>query len=146
MKRAVKILTMLSVFATMIACTKVDPKESNEFTVPFEEVIPVIDNGDGTYNVSNPSFQAGFEAQDDALKYELRIIRQDGTSGDPFYRTADQLVKKDGDLYYAVLIGSITIGLGVNEAKKDEMVADFQKLLDKAKVNYKALSIKVIYE
>ncbi|MCG2590292.1 hypothetical protein [Rhodohalobacter sulfatireducens] len=113
------------------------------FEVGFEKFVPVVENADGTYNVTNGGFRAYFSPQSDASSYELTVIREDGTRGNTVVRTPDELAKEDGQLKYQVRIGSIRYYLGVNESEKNEAVDFFMNQLEESKNNYTSLEVKV---
>lgn len=118
--------------------------DENLFEVSFEMFVPVVENGDGTYNISNGGFRAYFTPQSGASNYELTVIREDGTRGNTVGRTPDQLAKEAGQLKYEVRIGSLRQYVGANESEKDEAVEFFMNQLEAAKKNYASLEVKVI--
>ncbi|MDZ7717552.1 MAG: hypothetical protein U5K72_01880 [Balneolaceae bacterium] len=116
----------------------------NLFEVGFETFVPVNENSDGTYNISNGGFRAYFNPQSGASSYELTVIRDDGSRGNTVNRTPDQLAKEDGQLKYQVVIGSPTYYISVNEARKDEAVEFFMNQLEDVRENYAKLEVKVV--
>lgn len=121
-----------------------DSMDENIFEASFETYVPVTDNGDGTYNISNGRFRSFFSPRSGASSYELTVIRQDGTRGNTVTRTPEQMTIEGGELMYQVTIGSPRIYLGVNEARKNEAVEFFLNQLAGARENYSSLEVKVI--
>lgn len=115
----------------------------NIFEVGFETFVPVVENADGTYNVTNGGFRAYFKPNSGAASYELTVIREDGTRGNTVVRTPDELASENGQLKYQVRIGSIRYYLGVNESEKNEAVDFFMNQLEESKKNYASLEVKV---
>jgi hypothetical protein len=103
------------------------------FEVGFETFVPVVENADGTYNVTNGGFRAYFNPQPDATSYELTVIREDGTSGNTVDRTPDELAREGVQLKYQVRVGSIRYYLSVNESEKNEAVDFFMNQLEEPK-------------
>jgi len=143
-----KVVSKLSLFIFLILFMYGCPSDSGSgdnklFEVGFETFVPVVENADGTYNVTNGGFRAYFNPQSDASSYELTVIREDGTRGNTVERTPDQLAKEDGQLKYQVRIGSIRYYLGVNESEKNEAIEFFMNQLEETKKNYASLEVKV---
>lgn len=128
----------------IVACTKTEVPVGENFRVPFEGNLTVTNNSDGTFHVSDPVLEAGFAERVDAVSYELRIVRQSGSVGDAFTKTAGELIRKDGNLYYVICCSKLP-QMNVTEFEKDEIVRVFQNKLDKIKVNYKELEVSVNY-
>lgn len=121
-----------------------DSIDEDIFEAGFETHVPVTDNGDGTYNISNGRFRSFFSPRSGASSYELTVIRDDGTRGNTVTRTPEQLAVDSGQLMYQLTIGSPRIYLGVNEAEKNEAVEFFLNQLEGARENYSSLEVKVI--
>jgi len=121
-----------------------DSMDEDIFESSFETFVPVIDNGDGTYNISNGNFRSFFSPRSGASSYELTVIRNDGTRGSTVTRTPEQMTFESGELMYQVTIGSPRIYLGVNEAEKNVAVEFFLNQLEDARENYGSLEVKVI--
>ena len=121
-----------------------DSMDEDIFESSFETFVPVIDNGDGTYNISNGNFRSFFSPRSGASSYELTVIRNDGTRGSTVTRTPEQMTFESGELMYQVTIGSPRIYLGVNEAEKNVAVEFFLNQLEDASENYGSLEVKVI--
>lgn len=145
MKKGLKIALSLFVLFTLYACPSDSGSEDeNLFEVGFEMFVPVVENADGTYNISNGGFRAYFSPQSGASSYALTNIREDGSRGSTVNRTENELANENGQLRYEVRIGSIRHYLGVNESQKNEAVEFFMNQQEEAKKNYASLEVKVI--
>ncbi|WP_373495216.1 hypothetical protein [Aquiflexum sp.] len=149
MKHLSKVLAFLMIILVSFSCSETE--EPNEdllsakvFRVPFEGTIPVIENSDGTFNISNARFEAGFPERDNVNGYEIKVVKEDGTFGSTNVRRANQLDKRGDDLFFVVLIGSPYAGLGVSAGVKDQMYQTFQTQLQNAKTNYKEIEVTVL--
>jgi hypothetical protein len=144
-RRALKYIIAGSLLLFLYGCpSDSGSMDENVFEVGYEMYVPVIDNGDGTYNISNGRFRAFFSPRSGASSYELTGIRSDGSRGSTVIRTPEQLAFEDGELMYQVTIGSLRFYVGVNEAQKNEAVEFFMNQLEGAKENYASLEVKVI--
>lgn len=121
-----------------------DSMDEDIFEVGFETHIPITDNGDGTFNISNGAYRSFFSPRPGASSYELTVIREDGTRRNTVVRTPDQLAKEGDQLMYQIVIGSPTFFISVNEARKNEAIELFTNQLEEVKENYGSLEVKVI--
>jgi len=141
------LIITISLFTTLFlyGCpSDSDSLDEDIFETGFETFVPVTDNGDGTYNISNGRFRSFFSPRSGASSYELTVIRDDGTRGNTVIRTPEQMAVESGELMYQVTIGSPRIYLGVNEAEKKVAVELFLNQLEGARENYSSLEVKVI--
>jgi hypothetical protein len=144
-RRALKYIIAGSLLLFLYGCpSDSDSLDEDIFETSFETYVPVTDNGDGTYNISNGSFRSFFSPRSGATFYQLTVIGNDGTRGNTVTRTPEQLAVESGELMYQITIGSPRIYLGVNEAEKNEAVEFFLNQLDGASENYGSLEVKVI--
>ncbi|MCC5905037.1 MAG: hypothetical protein JJU13_02405 [Balneolaceae bacterium] len=139
-------LFVISVFAAFTACgtdSSSDDIEPGEFVVPFEMLVPVSQQPNGTYTVTNGRFIATFKERNNVSQYELRVVQEDQTKGDPFIYNLQQLQGPPGeDLRYFVVIGSSFTRSGMNEAIKNEIVKEVQQELEESKHLYHSLEVK----
>lgn len=147
MKKTQFYLLVLILFAALPACgtdgNSPDDEDSGEFVVPFEMFIPVNQLPNGTYSITNGRFIATFKARANVNQYELRVVRQDASKGEPFVYSFQQLYGSPGeDLRYFVVIGSSITYTGVNEAEKDQIVEKIQEELNENKHLYHSLEVK----
>ena len=144
-RKTLKFTLSIFVLLSLYGCpSDSDSQDENIFEVGFETFIPIHENSDGTYNISNGAFRAYFDSQSGASSYELTVIREDGSRANTVNRTPDQLGKDAGQLMYQVVIGSPTIYDSANEARKEEAIEFFTNQLEEAKQNYGSLEVKVI--
>jgi hypothetical protein len=70
--KAIKFTLIILLIFSLYGCPS-DPgsMDENVFEVGYEMYVPVIDNGDGTYNISNGRFRAFFSPRSGASSYEL---------------------------------------------------------------------------
>lgn len=148
MKKAFKAVLSLFILVSFYGCPSDSGSDENEnedvFYVEFEKYVPVIENSDGTYNISNGGFRAYFEAQSGATAYELTNIREDDSRGSTRVRTEADLDKVNGQLAFFIGVGSIRVYLDANESTKNEAVAFFMNQLAEAEQHYAKLEVKVI--
>jgi hypothetical protein len=98
-------LFVITVFAAFTACgtdSSSDDIDPGEFVVPFEMLVPVSQQPNGTFNVTNGRFIATFTERQNISQYELRVVQEDQTKGEPFFTTCnsfkDRLVRISGIL------------------------------------------------
>lgn len=120
-----------------------DSMDEDIFEAGFETHVPVTDNGDGTYNISNGQYRSFFSPRPGAVSYELTVIGVDGTRGNTVIRSPEQMAVENDELVYKITIGSPRIYLGVNEAEKNEAVDFFLNQLEGVSENYGSLEVKV---
>lgn len=146
MKKAFKTILLLFFLISFYGCPSDSGSDENEdlFYVGFEKYVPVVENSNGTYNISNGGFRAYFEAQSGAKSYELTNIREDETRGSTRVKTEADLDKVNGQLAYFIGVGSVRVYLDANESQKDEAVAFFMNQLAEAEQHYAKLEVKVI--
>lgn len=149
MKHITKVLAFLLITLLSVSCTETEEPDEDllkakVFRVPFEGIIPIIENSDGTFNLSNARFEAGFPERANVNGYEIKIVKEDGTFGSTNVRRANQLDKRGDDLFFVVLIGSPYAGLGVSAVVKDQIYQTFQTQLQNARPNYKEIEVTIL--
>ncbi|WP_373520814.1 hypothetical protein [Aquiflexum sp.] len=149
MKQLSIVLAFLLIIVVSISCSETE--EPNEdllnakvFRVPIEGIIPVKENPNGTFNISNARFEAGFPERDNVNGYEIKVVKEDGTFGSTNVRRANQLDKRGDNLFFVILIGSPYAGLGVSAGVKYQMNQTFQTQLQNAKTNLKEIEVTVL--
>ena len=141
-------LFVITVFAAITACgtdSSTDDIDPGEFVVPFEMLVPVSEQENGTYIVTNGRFIASFKARANVSQYELRVVQEDQTKGEPFIYSHQQLLghrPPGSDLIYFVVIGSSFTRSGINEVTKNEIVKEVQQELEESKHLYHSLEVK----
>jgi len=148
MKTKLKILLALTLLVNLIACvtesSSDDEINTGPFEVPFEMLIPATQQTNGTWNVTNGRFIASFKERNDVTRYQLQVVREDNTKSDPFVYTVSQLrgLRPPGsDLVYFVVIGENVSYSGLNEERKNEIVAEIQQELNENKHLYRLLAV-----
>ncbi len=148
MKKILKTLLAFTLFVAMTACgtdSNADgDKDSGPFEVPFEMFIPATQQSNGTWDVTNGRFIATFKERNDVTRYQLQVVREDNTKSEPFVYTVSQLrgLRPPGsDLVYFVVIGGSFSYSGLNEERKNEIVAEIQQELNKNRHLYRSLSV-----
>ncbi|MFN3997530.1 hypothetical protein [Algoriphagus sp.] len=149
MKYPSKLFAFLFLILISVSCTETeepndDLLNAKVFRVPFEGIIPLLANNDGTFNISNARFEAGFPERANVNGYEIKIVKEDGTFGSTNVRRANQLEKRGDKLFFVVMIGTPYAGIGVSSTVKDQMFQTFQTQLQNAKPNYKAIEVTVL--
>jgi len=145
-------LFVIVTFAAFTACgtdSSSDDIDPGEFVVSFEMLVPVSQQENGTYIVTNGRFVATFKERKNVSQYELRVVQEDQTKGEPFIYSHQQLLGHSppgSDLRYFVVIGSSRTYSGVNEARKNEIVEEFQQELEESKHLYHSLEVKPLRE
>ncbi|TVQ04485.1 MAG: hypothetical protein EA359_06275 [Balneolaceae bacterium] len=143
-------LFVIVTFAAFTACgtdSSSDDIDAGEFVVSFEMLVPVSQQPNGTFNVTNGRFIAYFTERQNISQYELRVVQEDQTKGEPFIYHLQQLQGPPGEnLRYFVVIGSSRTYSGVNEARKNEIVEEFQQELEESKHLYHLLEVKPLRE
>lgn len=147
MKKTQFYLLVLILFAALPACgtnSSADDDDTGMFDVPFEMFIPATQQSDGTWIVANGRFIATFKERKNVTHYELQVIREDNSKGEPFIYDINQLRghrPPGSDLIYSVAIGSSFSYSGVNDDEKNELVEKIQQELDENKHLYRLLEV-----
>lgn len=148
MKEITKIVYVFALFFVLTACgtesSPDDDENTDPFEVPFEMYVPATQQDNGTWIVANGRFMATFGARGDANQYELKVVREDGSKGEPFIYTFQQLLGHrpfGSDLIYSVAIGSSFTYSGVNDSEKDQLVEEIQQELNENKHLYHHLEV-----
>ncbi|MBW3467465.1 hypothetical protein [Arthrospiribacter ruber] len=114
-----------------------------QFLVDYKLVQPAELRSDGWY-VSNPYYEAAFQHRENVQQYEFRNVREDGSKSDVFVRRPNQLTIQDNTVQHRIIIGSPYLGLGISEAAKNQMLAEFQQIIDQRAGQYHKLEVTVI--
>ncbi|MGY6522185.1 MAG: hypothetical protein ACXIUD_10670 [Mongoliitalea sp.] len=138
--------TLFVLFMLFIACQETeepDKIDELQFIVDYKLVQPAELMSDGWY-VSNPYYEATFQHRENVQQYEFRNMREDGSKSDVFVRRPNQLLIENDIVNHRVIIGSPNIGIAVSEAVKNQMLAEFQALIDRVAGQYHKLEVTVI--
>jgi hypothetical protein len=123
-------------------------KETATFTLSLTPNTNIIERVNGAtgrkeWTCANPFYTAEFKHRTGAKSYSIRIIRKDGTKGNPtlYYPVAPNVI--DGTFKYRLGIGPIRIVITESEKKRDEEEAFQLKQL--ADVGHTGIEVTVNY-
>jgi hypothetical protein len=123
-------------------------KETATFTLSLTPNVNIIERVNATtgkkeWTCANPFYTAEFTHRAGAKSYSIRIIRKDGTKGNPtlYYPVSPNVI--DGKFKYRLGIGSIRIVITDSEKRRDEEEAFQLKQL--ADVGHTGIEVTVNY-